>query len=198
MRNYVFFALVSQAVSETRRVEWGTHANEMSARCDPLGFSSLSCRDDPLPWQFYPFRSTTSAVTTTAQSPPPSPFPSPSLSPSTAGYGYDYDSGFSCLFFSAVAFVTAALYLSQWKAFLFCFAFAIHCQLPCAFCFPFSSSATSLPVYLPLCSSPAFLLPSCCGLSCLESFTFYCRIILSRLAQTQRFTTKSSSLVTLT
>lgn len=32
----------------------------------------------------------------------------------------------------------------------------------------------------------------------LESFTFYCRIILSRLAQTQRFTTKSSSLVTLT
>lgn len=52
-----------------------------------------------------------------------------------------------------------------------------------------------LPFFPPFLSCRA-LLPR--GLSCLESFTFYCRIILSRLAQTQRFTTKSSSLVTLT
>lgn len=49
-----------------------------------------------------------------------------------------------------------------------------------------------------LSACPPRCLPACLGLSCLESFTFYCRIILSRLAQTQRFTTKSSSLVTLT
>lgn len=64
-----------------------------------------------------------------------------------------------------------------------------HCV--CAF--------VSLPCpYVRLSVRLAACPPACLGLSCLESFTFYCRIILSRLAQTQRFTTKSSSLVTLT
>lgn len=99
----------------------------------------------------------------------------------------------------------------------FCFASTIDCQLPCAytscsFLLSFLCSARFvfvLPVSVPLSLYPvrpsvrlsvrlAACPPACLGLSCLESFTFYCRIILSRLAQTQRFTTKSSSLVTLT
>lgn len=167
----------------------------MRARCDPRGFSSLSRRNDPLSWQFYSFRSS-SSVTTTAQS----PSPSPSLSTATA------TTRALAAFSLAQSPLLPLLFIfcseRRFCSVLFCFAFAIHCQLPCAFCFPLFSSAISLPVYLYLCVClfvpvpPTF--PSCCGFSCLESFTFYCRIILSRLAQTQRFTTKSSSLVTLT
>jgi len=142
-------------------------------------------------------------------------------------YEYGLSSGCLFFWLSAVAFVVAALYLlpvngvSVSPSLLFRF----RRSLSAAVCFPSSSSLSPfcllsflslwlvpLSASLFLFTSPYFpslpltlssLVLSCWalqprGLSCLESFTFYCRIILSRLAQTQRFTTKSSSLVTLT
>lgn len=116
MRNYVFFALVSQAVSETSRAEQSRIESAQSdskwVRGDPRGYSSCepSYQHAPSALTVYPF----------------------ALYGSVSGSACvsSYETGFSCLFFSAVAFVAAALYLSQWKAFLF----RLRYSLPAALC----------------------------------------------------------------
>lgn len=152
MRNYVFFALVSQAVSETSRAEQSRIESAQSVskwvRGDPRGYSSCepSYQHAPSALTVYPF----------------------ALYGSVSGSACvsSYETGFSCLFFSAVAFVAAALYLSQWKAFLF----HLRYSLPAALCVyppssppssPYSSRTVPVSVYLHLClrlcSSPAYL-----------------------------------------
>lgn len=114
MRNYVFFALVSQAVSETRRAE-SNRVSSTQNKCEAtlVGIRPVNPPTSmhPLPWQFILFALRLCLWLCLA--------PSPAMKLALAAFSLAQSPLLPLLF----------IFRSERRFF---FAFAIHCQLPCA------------------------------------------------------------------